>query len=158
MDCSAVFIGFSEVSPRSARPQRRRRLSSCHQTYPCGSLRVSDRIINRSLHTLPATSGLLVRCLTKWIVTAKIEGTLTTAALRLSRSCAPDQWLQNISFSYPQLQFLFNSLYSVALSPQANYTHWATATCWRNLVLNLRIDGCRVVSAADPPRPLISVL
>jgi hypothetical protein len=23
---------------------------------------------------------------------------------------------------------------SVALSPQANYTDWATATCWRNLV------------------------
>jgi hypothetical protein len=22
----------------------------------------------------------------------------------------------------------------VALSPQANYTDWATATCWRNLV------------------------
>jgi hypothetical protein len=24
---------------------------------------------------------------------------------------------------------------SVAFSPQANYTEWATATCWRNLVL-----------------------
>jgi hypothetical protein len=23
---------------------------------------------------------------------------------------------------------------SVAFSPQANYTDWATATCWRNLV------------------------
>jgi hypothetical protein len=23
---------------------------------------------------------------------------------------------------------------SVALSPQANFTDWATATCWRNLV------------------------
>jgi hypothetical protein len=29
---------------------------------------------------------------------------------------------------------LTNKTNSVALSPQANYTDWATATCWRNLV------------------------
>jgi hypothetical protein len=39
---------------------------------------------------------------------------------------------------------------SVAFSPQANYTDWATATCRRNLVPTLWIEGCRVVSAADP--------
>jgi hypothetical protein len=38
---------------------------------------------------------------------------------------------------------------SVALSPQAKYTDWATATCRRNLVPN--------VSATYPPRSLISV-
>jgi hypothetical protein len=27
-----------------------------------------------------------------------------------------------------------HNIYSVAFSPQAIYTHWATATCWRNLV------------------------
>jgi hypothetical protein len=45
---------------------------------------------------------------------------------------------------------------SVAFSLQANYTDWATATCRRNLVPNLRIEGCRVVSAADPSRPLMN--
>jgi hypothetical protein len=47
---------------------------------------------------------------------------------------------------------------SVALSPRANYTDWATATCRRNLVQLLWIERCRVVSAVDPPRSLISVL
>jgi hypothetical protein len=47
---------------------------------------------------------------------------------------------------------------SVALSPQANCTGWATATCRRNVVPTfLWIEGCRVVSAADPARSLISV-
>jgi hypothetical protein len=45
----------------------------------------------------------------------------------------------------------------VALSPRANYTNWATATCRRNLVPTLWIEGCPVVSAADPLRSLISV-
>jgi hypothetical protein len=44
--------------------------------------------------------------------------------------------------------------YSVALSPRANCTDWATATCRRNLVPTF-VD--RGVSAADPPRSLISV-
>jgi hypothetical protein len=43
---------------------------------------------------------------------------------------------------------------SVAFSPQANYTDWATATCWQNLGQLLRIEGCRVVSTEDPPGPL----
>jgi hypothetical protein len=30
---------------------------------------------------------------------------------------------------------------SVAFSPQANYTDWATATCWRNLVPNFADRG-----------------
>jgi hypothetical protein len=46
---------------------------------------------------------------------------------------------------------------SVALSPQANYADWSTATCQLNLVPTLRIEGCRVVSAAGPQRSLISV-
>jgi hypothetical protein len=46
---------------------------------------------------------------------------------------------------------------SVALSPQANYTDWATAICQRNLVPTFVERGCRVVSAADPIRSLISV-
>jgi hypothetical protein len=31
---------------------------------------------------------------------------------------------------------------SVAFSPQANYTDWATATCWRNLVPTLHNKCC----------------
>jgi hypothetical protein len=46
---------------------------------------------------------------------------------------------------------------SVAFSPQANCTDWVTATCWRNLVQNLWIEWCHVVSAAEPARSLISV-
>jgi hypothetical protein len=38
---------------------------------------------------------------------------------------------------------------SVAFRPRANYTDWATQLLW--------IEGCRVVSAADPLRSLISV-
>jgi hypothetical protein len=34
-----------------------------------------------------------------------------------------------------------NKTTSVALSPQANYTHWATATCRRNLVPNFVDKG-----------------
>jgi hypothetical protein len=30
---------------------------------------------------------------------------------------------------------------SVAFSPQVNYTDWATATCWRNLVPNFADGG-----------------
>jgi hypothetical protein len=52
---------------------------------------------------------------------------------------------------------LINKTNSVTLSPQANYTDWPTVTCPRNLVPNLWIKGCRVVSAADPLRSLISV-
>jgi hypothetical protein len=37
---------------------------------------------------------------------------------------------------------------AVALSPQANYTDWSTAT-YRQCQF-LWIEGCRVVSAADP--------
>jgi hypothetical protein len=47
---------------------------------------------------------------------------------------------------------------SVAFIPQANYTDWATATCRRNFVANLLIEGLHVVSAAEPPRQLISVI
>jgi hypothetical protein len=47
---------------------------------------------------------------------------------------------------------------SVAFSPQANYTDRTTASGRRILVLNLRIGRCHVVSAAEPLRPLISVL
>jgi hypothetical protein len=50
-----------------------------------------------------------------------------------------------------------NRTNSVDFSPQANYTEWATATCWRNLVPTLWIEGSSVVSAAVPPRSLISV-
>jgi hypothetical protein len=48
--------------------------------------------------------------------------------------------------------------YSVATSPQANYTDWATATYWRNLVPLLWVEGCRVVSAADPHGRYLSFL
>jgi hypothetical protein len=47
---------------------------------------------------------------------------------------------------------LLSQTNSVALSPQANYTDWVTATCQL-----LWIEGCRVVSVADPLRSLISV-
>jgi phospholipid N-methyltransferase len=29
---------------------------------------------------------------------------------------------------------IYKQTNSVAFSPQANYTYWSTATCWRNLV------------------------
>jgi hypothetical protein len=45
----------------------------------------------------------------------------------------------------------------VALNPQTNYTDWATATCRRNQCQLLRIERCRVFSAANPPLSLISV-
>jgi hypothetical protein len=35
----------------------------------------------------------------------------------------------------------FKKKNSVAFSPQANYTDWATAICWRNLVLTLEDRG-----------------
>jgi hypothetical protein len=46
---------------------------------------------------------------------------------------------------------------SVAFSLQANYTDWATATCWRNLVPTFADRGVSRVRATDPPRSLISV-
>jgi hypothetical protein len=47
---------------------------------------------------------------------------------------------------------------SVASDSQTNYTDWSTATGRRILVPELfYIKRCRVVSAAEPPRPLISV-
>jgi hypothetical protein len=49
----------------------------------------------------------------------------------------------------------FMNTNSVALSPQANYTDWATTTGRRILVPTFVDRG--VVSAANPLRPLISV-
>jgi hypothetical protein len=46
---------------------------------------------------------------------------------------------------------------SVALSPRANYTDWRPPLVDEIECQLLRIEGCRVVSAADPPRSLISV-
>jgi hypothetical protein len=43
------------------------------------------------------------------------------------------------------------------LSPLANYTNRATAACRRSSCQLLRIEGCRVVSAVDPPTAVISV-
>jgi hypothetical protein len=34
-----------------------------------------------------------------------------------------------------------NKTHSVAFSPQANYTDWATATCWRNLLPTFADSG-----------------
>jgi hypothetical protein len=39
------------------------------------------------------------------------------------------------------------------LNPRANYSDRATAACWRSLCQFLRIEGCSVVSAADPLWP-----
>jgi hypothetical protein len=39
------------------------------------------------------------------------------------------------------------------LSARANYTDRATAACRRSYCQLLRIEGCRMVSAADPLRP-----
>jgi hypothetical protein len=64
-------------------------------------------------------------------------------------------WPNHVTFALYNYQRRMT--YSVALSWQANYTDWATITCRRNLVPNLRIVGCRLVSVADPPRSLISV-
>jgi hypothetical protein len=48
---------------------------------------------------------------------------------------------------------------SVTISPQGNYTDWATATCRRNFWRQLLwIEGCRVVSAAHLLRSLICFL
>jgi hypothetical protein len=50
-----------------------------------------------------------------------------------------------------------NKTISVALSPQANYTDRSAVTCRRTYCQFFWVEGCRVVSAADPPRSLISV-
>jgi hypothetical protein len=55
----------------------------------------------------------------------------------------------------PPSRHCIPQLNSVALSPQANYTEWATATCRRNFVPNF-VDSV-VLSAADSQRLLISV-
>jgi hypothetical protein len=57
----------------------------------------------------------------------------------------------------PTVWLRYERTNSVALSPRAYYTDWATATCRRNLVSTFVDRGCRVVSAADPLRSLISV-
>jgi hypothetical protein len=46
---------------------------------------------------------------------------------------------------------------SVAISPHANYTDRATAALSAKLVPTFADRGCHVVSATDPPGPLISV-
>jgi hypothetical protein len=52
-------------------------------------------------------------------------------------------WLAKVTTSYQ------NKQNSVAFSPQANYTDWATATCWQNLVptfvdvTNQKVAGSR---------------
>jgi hypothetical protein len=50
-----------------------------------------------------------------------------------------------------------NKTNSMALSPRANYTDWATATCRLNLVPTFVGRGGVVVSTADHLRSLISV-
>jgi hypothetical protein len=62
----------------------------------------------------------------------------------------------NLAVYFPYL-LVHKQTNSVALSPQANYTDWATATYRRNLVPNFVDRGCRVVRAVDPLRSLISV-
>jgi hypothetical protein len=47
--------------------------------------------------------------------------------------------------------------HSVAFSPQWNYTDWATATD-QGILLPDFVEGCGVVSAAEIPRPLFTVL
>jgi hypothetical protein len=39
---------------------------------------------------------------------------------------------------------------SVALSPQANYTDWATATCWQNLVPTFADRGVSCQCGGSP--------
>jgi hypothetical protein len=51
----------------------------------------------------------------------------------------------------PRILVLTHSLRD--FSPRANYTDRATATCRRSWCQLLRIEGCRMVSAADPLRP-----
>jgi hypothetical protein len=46
---------------------------------------------------------------------------------------------------------------SVALSPRANYTDWATAICWRNLVPTFADRGVSRGQRGGSPRSLISV-
>jgi hypothetical protein len=48
-------------------------------------------------------------------------------------------------------------IHSVAFSPQATYTDWATSTGRRIECQLLWIEGCRVISAVKRQRPLISV-
>jgi hypothetical protein len=51
-----------------------------------------------------------------------------------------------------------NKTNSVAFSPQANYTDWPAAICWRNLVPTFEDRGVsRGQHTADPVRSLISV-
>jgi hypothetical protein len=72
-------------------------------------------------------------------------------------------WLHNWLYSVHNILYqllslnsaLINKTNSVDLSPQANYTDWATVTSRRNLVPTF--VGCRVVSATDHLRLWISV-
>jgi hypothetical protein len=48
-----------------------------------------------------------------------------------------------------------NKTNSVAFSPQANYTDWATATCWQNLVPTFA-DPLRPLTQFSTPEPLLS--
>jgi hypothetical protein len=40
----------------------------------------------------------------------------------------------------------------MAFSPQVNYTDWATATCWRNLVPTFADIGVLRGQRSDPPQ------
>jgi hypothetical protein len=48
------------------------------------------------------------------------------------RSPRQEWWRYTSSPPYPFMAYKQTN--SMAFSPQANYTDWATATCWRNLV------------------------
>jgi hypothetical protein len=57
----------------------------------------------------------------------------------MPKICPSNNWIACCDWIWGNLyqgHYLGDSyvLNSVALSPQANYTDWATATCWRNLV------------------------
>jgi hypothetical protein len=96
---------------------------------PLLSLQISSTVILLSL------SGLRSRHSTEDLVAPGIEPGISGSVLRNKEQ----------------------KTYSVAFSPHANFTDWSTATCLRNSVPNLRIEGCRVVSTADALRSLISV-
>ena len=64
--------------------------------------------------------------------------------------------MQENKYELPRIYLLLKKKLR-GLSPRANYTERAAAAGRRSECQLLWIEGCLVVSATDPPRPLISV-
>jgi hypothetical protein len=84
--------------------------------------------VNRSLPTYPVPSAESARLsVVSFSSSAQLMSQITE---RISLEC----WVHTLNSKCGYNLFLFASIYSVAFSPQANYTDWATATCQWNVL------------------------